>query len=125
MESDIERVYRKSFPSLWPRFALWVLIAYAVNYCHAVLRPRVVHYLPSRDLLDLYLRTTSTIILTATFSGLGFLVVCYYYSLRDRRVHTALSEAGLAVRAVFAGLLALAAFVVAIHINAGGGLAPP
>ena len=120
MESAVERDFRKTFPQMGPRLAVLVLIAYGVDYCHAAFRSQIVRHFPSRDLADLYIRATSTVILSAIFSGLGLLVLSYYYSLRNRRIYSALTETGLAVRAVFAGLLALALFMLAIHINAGG-----
>jgi len=120
MESANDRFFRQSIPSLWPRFLAWVAIAFALNLIHARFEQRILTSLPDGSISEFYLRATSTVILMLSIGGLGGIVTCYYFALRQRRVHTALSEFGLAVRSVVAALLAFAAFILAIHINAGG-----
>jgi hypothetical protein len=97
-----------------------VTVVYLVNFAHASIRPRVLQRIHAELLAELYVRVTTTVVITFTLTGLGALVACYYYALRERRIHTSLTEFGLGVRSVLAGLLAAAAFVLALHINAGG-----
>ena len=119
MESPVDRHFRRSLPELWPRFAVWLLITYGANYVNACIRPRVLRMLQSDALAELYLRLTSIVVITFTCIGLGWLVACYYFHLRDRRFHTAMTEVGLAIRSVIAGIIALGGFVLAIAINEG------
>ena len=119
MESPVDRVYRQSFPPQRRRFALWVAAVYLTTYIHAAVRPRVLRLLPSKFLLELYVRITSTVLMTVTLVSFGALVVAYYFSLRERRIHTAMSEFGLAVRATIAGVAGLAGFVLFLFINDG------
>lgn len=98
---------------------MWVLVAFAVNYLHVHVRPTILAWLSPEWVAYLYLRLTGLVILIATFLGLGAFVVSYYFGLRNRRTYTALTETGLAVRGVLAGLLALVAAALAVLINDG------
>ena len=69
--------------------------------------------------MELYVRITTTILLTVTLLSIGFLVAAYYFALRDRQTRTALTELGLAVRATVAGLFGLAGFVLFLFVNDG------
>lgn len=120
METNLEKTLRRTLPELWPRFALWVALCYVVDGLHARLRPELLRWLPAGSLSELYVLATTTVIVSFTIIGLGALVACYYYALRERRINAALTETGLAVRVVSAGLLALAGFVLALLINDGG-----
>ncbi|HEX8169235.1 MAG TPA: hypothetical protein VF824_01700 [Thermoanaerobaculia bacterium] len=82
MESEIDRIYRQTWPALWPRF-------------NAQIRPRILRALQTDWLIEIYVRVTSIVIFTFTITGLAALVACYYYGLRNRRHYTALTEAGL------------------------------
>ena len=109
---------RRTLPAAWPRFALWLLLTFLGNYLHARIRPFILPKVPTEFLRDIYLRTTSGFFLTCTLVSGGGLVVCYYFALRERRIHTALTEFGLAARSVIAALLVLVAFVLALEVNA-------
>ncbi|MBV9068344.1 MAG: hypothetical protein JO231_06515 [Acidobacteria bacterium] len=108
---------RRAWPGAWRRFAIWLLLTFAGNYVHARIRPFILTRLPSEFLRDIYLRITSGFFLTCTLVSGGGLVVCYYFALRERRVHTALTEFGLAARSIVAALLVLIAFVLALEVN--------
>lgn len=117
MESDFDRVNRRTWPAAWRRFAVWLLLTFVGNYLHARIRPFIVAKLPGDFLRDIYLRCTRDFFLTCTLVSGGGLVICYYFALRERRVHTALTEFGLAARSVIAALLVLLAFVLALEVN--------
>ena len=108
---------RRTWPAAWPRFAVWLLLTFVGNYVHARIRPFIVTKLPGEFIREIYLRSTSGFFLTCTLMSGGGLVICYYFALRERRVHTALTEFGLAVRSVIAALLVLVAFVLALEVN--------
>jgi hypothetical protein len=120
METEIDRINRRTWPGLWPRFAIWVGVTYAINYTHARIRPAILARLRYEWLVDIYVRVTTIGIITFTLVGLGALVACYYYSLRNRRTYSALTEVGLAMRSIVASLLAIVGFGLALHINEGG-----
>lgn len=108
---------RRTWPAEWPRFAIWLLLTFVCNYVHTRIRPFIVPKLPGEFLRDIYLRGTSSFFLTCILLSGGGLVTCYYFALKERRVHTALTEFGLAVRSVIAALLVLVAFVLALEVN--------
>jgi hypothetical protein len=119
VESELDSIYRRSAPEHRWRYVVWVLVAFAVNYLHVRVRPAILAWLSPEWVAYLYLKLTGLVILTATFLGLGAFVVTYYFALRNRRTYTALTETGLAVRGVLAGLLALFAAALAVWINDG------
>jgi hypothetical protein len=119
LESETDKVYRHTLPEQRGRFALWVLGAFGINYAHAAVRPWIIRAIPTSFLKLLYLRIATTLIVTLTVISLGALVTAYYFALRDRRVHTAMSEIGLAARSIIAGVFALGAFVLALFVNDG------
>lgn len=120
MESDIDRSMRRTFPQNWPRFTIWTAAAFGANYLHSLVFTRILRQLPGDILPEIYARVAASAILTFTLAGLCGLVACYFYDLRDRRIHTAMTELGLAIRAVVAGVIALIAFVGAIWLFQSG-----
>jgi accessory gene regulator protein AgrB len=112
-------VYRHSLPSQRWRFAAWIAVAYGVTYLHAAVRPYILRTLRYEFLMELYAPITTTVLMTATVLSIGFFVAAYYFSLRDRRLRTAMTEFGLAVRAILAGVFGLAGFVLFLLINDG------
>jgi hypothetical protein len=94
-----------------------LLLTFVGNYLHARIRPFILTNLPGEFVRDVYLRCTSGFFLTCTLMSGAGLVTCYYFALRERRVHTALTEFGLATRSVIAALLVLVAFVLALEVN--------
>jgi hypothetical protein len=119
MHPEIERSFRRTLPRQWPRYATVAAITYAVNAANAHFRPAVLRRMPFRWLSYAYVLFWSDLILTFTALSLAMLVVCYYFQLRDRRIHTSLTEAGLVARGIIAGLLACVGFVIALHLDAG------
>jgi hypothetical protein len=117
VESELDRINRRTVPDSWPRFAIWLVLTFAASYLHTRIRPFIFARLPGEFLRDVYIRSSSALFLISTLASAGGLVACYYYALRERRIHTALTEFGLAVRSVIAGLLLLVAFVLALMIN--------
>jgi hypothetical protein len=119
-ESDIERSFRRTLPQTWPRVALWTLAVFGVNYLHSLVMARIVRALPGKFVAEIYVNVAAALITTSTLFSLGGLLSCYYYALRERRVHTAMTETGLAFRAIIAGTLALGAFGAAYWLFLSG-----
>ena len=119
METEADRQMRRSVRGTWPRAAALLAGAYALNYLHTFVRPHILPALPNADIRYFYTVLVRGILLGITVTSVMWLVVCYYYHLRDRRLHTAMSEFGLAARSSVAGLLALLGFVLALMINDG------
>jgi hypothetical protein len=119
MESVQEQIYRRLFPQLIPRLAIIALAATMLTWANARVRSSVLAHIPGPDLQQLYVIATSTLSGTAILFSYFGLVVGYFYRLRTRKLHTSLSEAGLAFRAVVASVLAAAAAIFVIGLNFG------
>jgi uncharacterized protein YciW len=119
METAQDRLNRQLFPSLVPRCLAITTLATALAWAHAQIRPRVLAHLGGVELQGLYLTVTSTVLLTPAILGIMGTVVGYFYHLRNRQAHTSLSEVGLAVRSVIAGLFGFLAFGVVYAANFG------
>jgi hypothetical protein len=119
MQSVQDRVNRQIFPALVPRCIAITTLATAFSWAHAQVRPRVLAHISGVELQRLYFTITSIALVGPATMGIMGIVVGYFYHLRNRQMHTSLSEAGLAGRSIVAGLLAFAAFGVVYAANFG------
>lgn len=119
MESEQDRFNRHLFPSLVPRSIAITVVATALAWAHAQIRPHVLAYISGIELKRMYLTVTSTILMGPAIVGIMGSVVGYFYYLRNRQIHTSLSETGLAGRSIAAGLLGFVAVGVVFVANYG------
>jgi uncharacterized membrane protein YeaQ/YmgE (transglycosylase-associated protein family) len=119
METTQDRLYRQIFPSLVPRCVTIALAATALAWAHAQIRPRILAHIGGLELQRLYVTVTSTALIAPAILGIMGSVVGYFYHLRNRQAYTSLSESGLAVRSIVAGILGFVAFVAVYAVNFG------
>jgi xanthosine utilization system XapX-like protein len=100
METVQDRLNRQLFPALVPRCLAITTLATALAWAHAQIRPRVLAHVSGVELQRLYVTVTSTALISPAILGIMGTLIGYFYHLRNRQVHTSLSEAGLAVRSV-------------------------
>jgi hypothetical protein len=109
MEAPTDRLNREVYSQFFSRGLVMASVGFVALSLLRIVRPRILPHIPGSDLRALYVTVTSTIFAAPAILGVFGAVVGYYFRLRNKMVHTSLTELGLALRFISAGLVGILA----------------